>query len=326
MPIISIIIPVYNVADYLRKTIESVVMQTVKDIDIILVDDGSTDGSHDICDEYANNFDTVRVIHKSNGGLSSARNVGAEIASGDYVMFLDGDDYLKLTAIETLKKVLSKYPSDIIQFEYTEVDAEGNPLESEQFSNDIGDQIVCATSSDQLFSQLYRKGGVYASGCTKLFKKELIQKIPFQNIRHEDEMWCTEAFQNNLTVTYISDVLYYYVMRDNSIIHSRFSRSKLDLFRIRETRIEALKHVNLPDLISVEYGKLFYTVLSLYRDAKKADDRDALNFIRDKFNIHKKGIIHSEKLQGKYLLLFRCMCVNYHFIDLYYWLNRKRSD
>lgn len=319
MPTISIIIPIFNVADYLQKTIESAVNQSYHDVEIILVDDGSTDGSSDICDEYARKYDNVRVIHKENEGLSSARNAGAEIASGDYVMFLDGDDYLRLDAVERLVSVLAEYPSDLIQFEYAEVDADGKLLELAKPAEESEEGIICASTPQEFFAQLYRKGGTYASGCTKLFRKELIQKFPFQHIRHEDEMWCTEAFQQEMTVTYIPDTLYYYVMRDNSIIHSRFSRSKLDSFRIIESRICVLNQLALFDLLPLEYGRLFDTILSLYCSAKDAGDQESLDIIRKTFIRHKKYIKSSNGLKGKYKFLFECMCVYYNSINLYYW-------
>ena len=96
----SIIIPIYNVRDYVQKAIDSAVNQSESDIEIILVDDGSTDGSGELCDCFAKTDKRIKVIHKENGGLSSARNVGAEAASGEYVMYLDGDDYLRKDAVE----------------------------------------------------------------------------------------------------------------------------------------------------------------------------------------------------------------------------------
>jgi len=129
MPKVSIVIPIYNVENYVRKSIESVIYQTESDIEIILVDDGSTDSSGKICDEYASQDSRIRVIHKKNGGLSSARNAGVKIATSEYVMFLDGDDYLKNSAVERLYHTALEYPSDFVQFLYQEVEYGQNPIE-----------------------------------------------------------------------------------------------------------------------------------------------------------------------------------------------------
>ena len=200
MPKASIIIPIYNVRSYVKKTIESALNQSEPDIEVILVDDGSTDGSGEICNAYAEMDRRVVVIHKKNGGLSSARNAGTEVASTEYVMYLDGDDYLRQDAVERCLEMMRQYPSDFIQFLYQEVREDNEPV----LNIPIG-EIYQAHTSRELFENLYKLGGVAASGATKFMRRELALQIPFENIRHEDEMWCTRAFQKNLTVTYIPD-------------------------------------------------------------------------------------------------------------------------
>ena len=323
---ISIVIPVFNVEEYLSACVNSVINQTYKDIEIILVDDGSTDNSGIMCDEFKEKDNRIKVIHKENGGLSSARNAGVERSTGDYVLFLDGDDYLRKDAVERLVGVLTDYPSDMIQFEYIEVDNhEGDILQ--QTDCTVMGEVFQAFTPKEFFYYLYQKGGVYASGCTKLYKAELIKRIPFCSIRHEDEMWCTQAFQNNMTVTYIPDILYYYVVRDNSIIHSRFSRSKLDSFRIRETRIEVLQDLGFSEYVSIEYKKCFSVILSLYHEARREDDQEALQFIRKKFFEHKENIARHANLNVKFRLLFKLMQINYSAIYIYdwYWTIIKKS-
>ena len=315
--LVSVVISIYNVENYATKAIETSIKQTYPNIEIILVDDGSTDGSGALCNQFAEKDRRIKVIHKENGGLSSARNAGAEAAAGEYIMFLDGDDYLRLDAVERLVDVLARRPSDMIQFEYTEVDANEKQINAADSITDTDRSIRGASTPAEFFNELYRKGGVYASGCTKLFKKELIQQIPFQNILHEDEMWCTEAFQHNMSVTYISDVLYYYVMRDNSIIHSSFNRSKLDSFHSSEARISVLEKLGLNELASVEYSKLFGTILTLHYSAKSAGDKEALKLIRHEFNKHKKAISLFGGLKGKFKLLFNLMIWCYPSVNLY---------
>lgn len=308
----SIIIPVYNVHNYVQKTIESAINQSESDIEIILVDDGSTDGSGELCDSFAKTDKRIKVIHKENGGLSSARNCGANIASSEYVMFLDGDDYLRKDAVECCLGTISRYPSDFIQFQYQEV-SEGE----EPTVNAPAERIYQAHTSRELFENLYRLGGTAASGTTKFMRRELALQIPFEHIRHEDEMWCTRAFQNNMTVTYIPDELYYYVMREGSIIHSSFNRHKLDIFAVSEERLKALQSLGLYDLVRCEYGKLFHYILSLYNEAKNAGDETAVAEIRTLFEKRKNEIKQYANLQGKFKMIFQLMRYSFRAADIY---------
>lgn len=313
---VSIIIPIYNIEKYISKAVESVINQTEKDIEIILVDDGSTDSSGKMCDEYALRDYRIRVIHKDNSGLSSARNVGVNEATSENILLLDGDDYLKEDAIQILLSVADKYPSDIIQFKYMEVTADDEILPIEPYG-----EIYQAQCSYDFFENLYKFGGVYASGCTKLFKKSLLNKIPFIAIRHEDEMWCTQAFVNPLTITYIPDVLYYYVMRDSSIIHSKFTMSKFDIFKVSRKRIEALFDLGFSDLVHFEYERIFSSVIQLYIEANKSGSKQALLQLKKIFEENRCNISKYANLSGKFKLLFIMMKINYSAIGLYgfYW-------
>ncbi len=317
---VSIIIPIYNVEKYVRKTIESAINQTEKEIEIILVDDGSTDFSGNICDEYAAIDNRIVVLHKTNGGLSSARNAGTELAKSEFLMYLDGDDFLALWAVERLLAVMKQYPSDFIQFGYKEVDQGQRPNEKEYCSN-----IYQAKSSKELFENLYELGGVAASGATKFVRRELMLKNPFVSIQHEDEMWCTQAFQNSLTVTYIPDALYFYVMRENSIIHSSFNEKKLDIFTVIQERIIVLKQLQLEYLLHIEYERMYNAILLLYCAAIEAGNETALDKIKKQFMENKSNIKKYANLQRKFKVMFELMNLNYKFVNLYraYW---KQKD
>lgn len=312
----SIIISIYNVYNYVKKAIESALNQTETDIEIILVDDGSTDGSGEICNFYAEKDKRVIVIHKKNGGLSSARNAGTKVSSSEYVMYLDGDDYLRQDAVERCLEIMKKLPSDFVQFHYQEVNE--NDIPSVVTSSD---KIYQAHTSTELFEYLYQLGGVAASGATKFMRRGLALEIPFENIRHEDEMWCTRAFQKDLTVTYISDELYYYVMRQGSIIHSNFNKHKLDIFTVSEERIRVLQAIGIDSLVSCEYRKLFTHILGLYNQAQNANDQVAVSEIHRFFEKQKNNIRQYAKLQGKFQWIFNLMCWNFATVDLYrlYW-------
>lgn len=306
---VSIIIPIYNVERYVRKTIDSVVNQTEKELEIILVDDGSTDSSGKICDEYAQRDKRIIVLHKANGGLSSARNAGIKIASSNYIMLLDGDDFLNINAVSILQKIMEEYPSDFIQFRYQEV-KEDDSVSDKQFE----ENIYQGKSLKELYDNLYKIGGEAASACTKMYRCDILKNIPFRNVQHEDEMWCTEAFKEGMTVTYIPNTLYYYVMRENSIIHRSFNLKKLDVFKIIEERIRVLKKHQLEEYIHIEYEKMFLNILSLYCQAKKKEEK---NIIKNVYEKNKKRICKNALFSRKFEILNTLMNKNFQFINIY---------
>ncbi len=321
MPKASIVISIYNVEGYVRKGIVSAIHQTQRDIEILLVDDGSTDGSAEICDQFAAEDIRIRVIHKKNGGLSSARNAGTQAATAEYIMFLDGDDYLREDAVERCLNVMHEYPCAFVQYLYQEVNEEAQPIIRQSTES-----IYQAESSRELFENLYRLGGVAASGATKFMRRSLALEIPFEAIWHEDEMWCTRAFERDLTITYVPEELYYYVMRKGSIIRGTFNARKLDAFTVSAKRIEALSKLQLRDLLSREYGKMFGIILTLFKEAHAVKDRTALKIIEDKFHLYKDNIGKHATLSRKFRILFTMMKVNYRAIYAYdlYW--RVKED
>ena len=133
--LVTIVLPIYNVEKYLNRCINSIVNQTYKNLEIILVDDGSPDKCSQMCDEWEKKDTRIKVVHKQNEGLGMARNTGIENATGDYICFFDSDDYLELTAIEKLYKLAKKTDSDIVTYGYSKVDDSGNIYESVFLAN-----------------------------------------------------------------------------------------------------------------------------------------------------------------------------------------------
>ena len=174
---VSIIIPVYQGKSYLKRCIDSVLAQSCQEYEIILVDDGSTDGSAEICDEYAEKQKTITVIHKENGGLSSARNAGLEIASGEYVMFIDADDVVHSKMLETELKVLKEENADIFICglkRFAEIE-EVDTCAELQIKNCVEIQSGLEIESKLFCGQNVEK---YISCCGKLFKKTVFNGIP----------------------------------------------------------------------------------------------------------------------------------------------------
>lgn len=288
MPKVSIIIPVCNIKDYVRQCVLSVISQTYKNLEIIIVDDGSSDGSPDLCDKLAREDDRIIVIHKENGGLSSARNAGLDVATGDYYLFLDGDDRLETVAVEKLVAVArqNEFP-DIIQFQYSEVDESGKPIYSVTFT----ESIEAVTDEKEKYDRLYRLGGCGASSCTKFTAAGLFENLRFkEGIIHEDEYIVTDLLSRSDKIVYYDIALYLYYFRNNSIVTSNFSSKKLDVFKVIKRRISVLKEKGYYDLVNKEYERMFVIIPLYYARAKASGcDTEAaymkklLNDIPDSF-------------------------------------------
>ena len=244
-PLISIIIPLYNVENYIDKCMESICSQSYKALEIILVDDGSTDKSPEKCDAWANKDFRIHVIHKKNGGVSSARNRGLDIATGDYITFVDPDDYVAPGLYEDVSRYFFDY--EMIEIGHYEVEESGK-VYIDTFSDSLRD----AFTHEEILEKIYPKTlgfsvkdiekwdegeNIYANRATCMvwqffFKADLIRKNDLRfkedlNMQ-EDDIFLNEclAFCGNLKV--ISTPYYYYVQRGSSISHLLSVRKELD--------------------------------------------------------------------------------------------------
>ncbi len=231
---ISIVVPVYNVQKYLSKCIDSLINQTYKDIEIILVDDGSLDGSGNICDAYAKKDKRIKVIHKKNGGLSDARNKGIEIATGEYITFIDSDDYVSLKYCETLYKLIKKHNADISIGNY-------HPFYENEIVKEKIDDNEIVMSSKEALEYLYDKDYCVTMRVAwgKLYKKELFNKIRYPKGKiNEDEFVIHHLYDKTNKVVFTKSTLYYYFQRDTSIMGEKFSIKRLDALEALKERIE----------------------------------------------------------------------------------------
>ncbi len=277
-PKISIIVPAYNVQRYIRNSVDSILCQNSLDWELILVDDGSTDGTSIVCDELTKKDSRISVVHKNNGGLSSARNAGIDVARGEYLMFVDGDDCLDPVTVSSLTAAASLHPEcDIIQFRYEEV-SPTMPL-GHCTTNEIIDYYEC-TDEYNYFLQLFKLGGVAASACTKLIKRSVVGNLRFkEGIIHEDEEFVTRLLPQCRCIGYCSNEFYKYAMRPGSIVHSYFSRKRLDVISILKERIAYLEKQGYMDLAEKFASNLYTNLSRLWNDAYKAKDMDSVHLV-----------------------------------------------
>jgi Glycosyltransferases involved in cell wall biogenesis len=220
---ISVIVPVYKVEPYLRKCIDSICNQTFLNLEIILVDDGSPDSCGDICEEYAKKDARVIVVHKENGGLSDARNAGSVHATGDYIIFIDSDDYIALDMFEYLYTNIKEAKAEVSTcqaFDVYEATTKAPNLKEEV--------IVC--DAEAFYSYILRGTKIRGEIWNKLFKREVIQGIAFPKGKLYEDIFFTADFVRNIKVACVGTApKYYYVHRNDSITGKPYRKELLDI-------------------------------------------------------------------------------------------------
>ena len=231
---VSIIVPVYQVENYIRQCIDSILVQTFTDFELILVDDGSKDKSGQICDEYAVLDQRVKVIHKENGGLSDARNCGMDQAVGNYFMFVDSDDYIAPTMLEYLYKALMNKEADIAVCNFLHFFEEDRKRD---FSTNIQSEVL--SGAEIFYSRKNeRVYGIWTVAWNKLYKRETLGNVRFRFGKyHEDEFWANDIYQMDIKVVTIPECLYYYRQRDNSIMGRKNIKRDFDILEALQERI-----------------------------------------------------------------------------------------
>lgn len=279
--LISVIVPIYKVEDYIRECIESIINQTYKNLEIILVDDGSPDNCGQICDDYAKKDNRIKVIHKENGGLSSARNAGLEIAKGEYISFIDSDDYVSERFIEILYRLCYENNADV---------AECNLL---RFKNKI-EKIEYSDGTVNLYDNIQMQMRLYAKPvqvrtvivCNKLYKKVLFETLRFPVGKiNEDEFTTYKVFNNtDKKIVVTSEILYFYRYNENSITGRSFNVKRLDVFEAYDERMAFYQKVKQKFLYNCTIVKYQEILADYYVLAKKeiTVPKEALNIIYNK--------------------------------------------
>ena len=209
---VSIIVPVYNVEVYLERCVKSIINQTYTNIEILLVDDGSTDKSGILCDELAECDERIAVFHKENGGLSDARNNGIDRAAGEYLLFVDSDDYIHPQMVEALYRAQSQTGADLVTCDYT------RELDDISKIQDYSSLDVKSFGRDEAMNNV-SLNGIHVMAWNKLYKKKLFENIRYPKGRiHEDEWILHHLLWECEKVAVISEKLYFYTYRDDSII------------------------------------------------------------------------------------------------------------
>lgn len=303
-PIISVIIPVYNAGQHLYRCLDSIINQTYRNLEIIIVDDGSTDGSDKVCDEYRKKDERIRVIHQENSGVSRARNVGLEQATGDYVNFPDSDDYIDADTYETLLDAIRREDAEAVCFEYY-VTYSNKETQHKARKNNYGAFDTEGAIYELLFCDNFL--------CNKLLPMNAIKNLHFlENIyRDEDTIFCMMALHNVRRTVFIEKTMYHYVQSEDSACRGVFRPNQLsaiDAIPIMEDFLG--KHY--PHMLRKWRSNYMHLMIMLYADM----DADELGYKAEKKRVYntykqlKKGIRLSDIHSMKNLIKFETFSVS----------------
>lgn len=268
---VSVIVPVYNVKPYLPRCIERLLNQTYTDLEIWLIDDGSTDGSGTICDEYAKKDSRIQVIHKPNSGVSSARNAGLRAATGDYIGFLDSDDYCAPTMFETLVTQLETTTSDIAVCSFA--NEESPNIFVPYFK---GEKKTYVFNNQEQIANLLQNKYYSCSCCDKLFCRNVLDGLFFdETITHyEDLFFLYEAMKRSSKLVFYPEALYYYCTNQGSASTSRFSDKTMTMVDVYD-RIYAENRNNpaLSTVVRKEFvrNNVMFAILAANSEYSNAD-------------------------------------------------------
>ena len=256
--LITVVVPVYNVEKYIKKCIDSIINQTYKNIEIILVNDGSTDNSGKICNDYAKKDCRIKVIHKENGGLSDARNFGIENTTGKYITFVDSDDYIEIDYVEYLYNLVVKNKVDISICSMFIDSTKKHINQGKKFKDNIFDTKKC-------YEYMLLEKGFTISAPAKLYLSEL-----FRDIKYPTGMLCED---NGTTykliakcdrIAYGCQSKYHYVAREDSIMRSTFNPKKNDMIILTDEMCNYIDE-NYPQLKDVTTERRIYARFNVFR-------------------------------------------------------------
>ncbi|KFI69640.1 glycosyltransferase family 2 protein [Bifidobacterium merycicum] len=271
---VSIIVPVYNVEAYLDRCLSSVVKQTYRDLDIIVVDDGSTDACPGKCDEWAGHDERVRVVHKKNGGLSSARNAGLDTMTGELVAFVDSDDWIEPDMIERMVRWKNEHHADIVQCGVLKTFEDGRAKSME------GDRAARTFTGDEaLHAFLYHRDRMTSAVWNKLYDARLFRdgdgRLRFPSgLNSEDYYMMCRLYGRIGTLYYEPQPFYHYCVRKDSICRSGINPHSFDKIAIADDCRDYLRSCGYPDQQALDYFVMqghydvLYTLLRNHADAR----------------------------------------------------------
>lgn len=325
-PLVSVIVPVYNIEKYVDTCISSIIDQTYKNIEIIIVDDGSVDDSGRLSDEWGKKDHRIKVIHQENKGLSAARNTAMRICTGEYLIFVDGDDMISNDMIESLYQASQKTKADCIFCQYEMIGSNEKEFHSTKEIEDEGFVVNTEEAQLRLLNHIDTVSVVWNG----FYKTALVKDLLFiEGKKNEDVMWRYLAIDRCKTIGYISYKLYGYRMREDSLMHQKFSLKDLDNLEGTVNRADyIMKHYeNLRDTaltqITSDCTIYYIRAKKLLEGEEKKEALSRIKYYRKKYPVKLKEVMKAKNLSKgrKYLVALACISfplasyVRFWFID-----------
>ncbi|QDK70935.1 glycosyltransferase family 2 protein [Lactococcus protaetiae] len=268
-PLISVIIPCYNIADYVMECVLSVINQTYKNIEIILVDDGSTDDTLKNLEVLKTLDNRIRILQKENGGLSDARNEGIKFSTGDYITLIDGDDSVSENYVKHLYQGILK-GADISCVSWY-LTYENEKIDFKEISSAKDDIIIL--SKREGLKQVFNQGNFETTACAKLYPRIYFNKIKFpKGLSFEDLATVPLLLEQANKISFCNVRDYYYYQRDNSLLHEDFNQRKMDVLIVGERLISEFLPKNF-EIQSIFYGRIFAAYSTIYRQIPDKTDK-----------------------------------------------------
>lgn len=319
--LISVIIPVYNVKPYLRTCAESVFAQTFRNLEIILVDDGSTDGSGELCDELAAEDSRVRVIHRTNGGLSVARNTGINACTGDFLYFLDSDDVISSVTLAHLWTASIRTGADVAIGDFLRFSGMDVPQERRNFSTK-------ALDTEETLRRMLMNNGFGHQAWGKLFRRGMWENFRFpEGLLYEDYAVIYDVMLQAEKTAVVTDALYFYRMQENSIMHSRIGERNLSLLDTAD-RVAKLVQDKYPSLREPAVRQLVVTNMRFLSDMLETDYHlypEAQQRIIQTVKEHRKEFMKSKNVRRVDKLKCRALMGGKRVFYLAYRMSDARS-
>lgn len=305
---ISIIVPVYNVEEYIGKCLDSILSQDYVNIEVICVNDGSTDNSGKILDEYALRDNRIKVFHKENGGVSSARNLALENATGDYIGFVDSDDYVSPDMYSSLMNALKSNGADIAECSIAYVEENGD------IKRVVSRKYVLCNQNDIQKAFFLKDIGII--NCTKLFKSDIAKTQRFNEkyMIGEDSLFLYNCLKNTKKIVGIDTVGYYYLQRGSSVMHNILDERKLNFFEIVDSWLDETKNDNKIYRAAVKRDCIL-SVMVLDAALKTNADKKYIKNARKRILRHKWIVFTSRYFSFRFKLgaLFLWLCPKMHY-------------
>lgn len=266
--LVSVVVPIYKVEAYLKRCVDSIVAQTYQNLEIILVDDGSPDGCPQMCDDFAKSDSRIKVIHKKNGGLADARNAGLDIASGQYVTFIDSDDFIHTDYIEVLLDSMESKEADIAVAGFCKFTSENVVVKA--INEGAGKNISLKDVILSYCSLNSTESATFISCCNKLYRRELFDTMRFPNGKLNEDAFISYQLLVNATngIVLIDEPLYFYYIRNDSIVGSSFSKRNLDVLDAYHGAVKWLLEKNEQSLALCFYPPLLMREIYCWWGAK----------------------------------------------------------